>query len=67
MKKQFKEFLDEGVDAKKNMKEAMEHLGMTKKEVQAIWDKEKPHFGGSAPHRYEKGECVYCLRPKNYK
>jgi hypothetical protein len=23
-----------------------------------------PHFGGTAPHRYENGACVYCNVPE---
>ena len=37
------------------------------KERRAAWDQETPHFGETAPHRYENGQCVYCGRPKSYK
>lgn len=49
-------------------------MAKVSKKLRALWDKERPHFGGDAPHRYEgvgKGrhyreECVYCGRPRDY-
>lgn len=34
----------------------------------ANWDRERPHFGGMAPHRYDGGDeyCCYCGKPKDY-
>ena len=33
-----------------------------------MWNAKTPHFGGSAPHRYDDNskECGYCLRPFNW-
>ena len=61
-----KELGEKKGDFKKQLKEASKEMGMTEKEVLKLWDAEKPHFGGSGPHRYEDVECVYCLRPENY-
>ncbi len=47
------------------LKQAMKELGKTSEEVIAIWDNVNPHFDGAGAHRYENGECVYCLRPQD--
>ncbi|WNM70234.1 hypothetical protein [Myxococcus phage Mx1] len=37
-------------------------------EARKEWDEDMPHFGGTAPHRYQPGSstCEYCRRPKDY-
>jgi hypothetical protein len=33
-----------------------------------LWNAERPHFGGVAPHRYDgrSNRCWYCSRPKKW-
>lgn len=54
-----------------NFKAAVRALKVPAFEVFKIWNADKPHFGGTAPHRFEfqdgKHECVYCLRPRDWR
>jgi len=47
----------------------MKALGVDDHTVLLQWNADRPHFGGSGPHRYDGSdkECSYCLRPLNWK